>query len=308
MRFLLNLPSKLVHKNPPSARRILAATAAPRSTGSNNTSSTMEESTKHNNVEAQAWSQQCGAPTCGCMLRLQVDMTSDGTIQSAEYHSKALVLAAEPNGTTSRRELAQDGTWHNVIDTHYRFVPALTTKGRPMVQQCRCKPLKQLANAVCERLPGQNMVQLRNSLEFAGTRSSASFRQHLLNVFLPHKTKLGRGARQHQAGRCFDLVEEVFMALVKGYMPRARERYNPQYEEAVSAHHYDYYHHDNDYYHGVEDGNRRRINRGSSSTIAVASNDGSMSKRKQQDKFSGEGLDGAYFDWVSFVDDQKDSA
>jgi len=98
------------------------------------------------------------------------------------------------------------------------------------------------------------------------------------------------------------------MALVKGYMPRARERYNPQYEEAVSAHHYDYYHHDNDYYHGVEDGNRRRINRGSSSTIAVASNDGSMSKRKQQDKFSGEGLDGAYFDWVSFVDDQKDSA
>ena len=236
-------------------------------------------------------------------------MTSNGTIQSAEYHSKALVLATEPNGTTSRRELAQDGTWHNVIDTHYRFVPALTAKGRPMVQQCQCTPLKQLANAVCERLPGQNMVQLRNSLEFAGTRSSTSFRQHLLNVFCPsNNTNLARNAKQqpHKAGRCLDLVEEVFCALVKGYMPRAREEYHHDSQNIINEEYY--------YYHGVEDGNKRRINtinRNNRSSIAVASHDGNRrigNKRRQQHVFGGEGLDGAYFDWVSFVDDQKDSA
>ena len=223
-------------------------------------------------------------------------MTSDSIIKSAEYHSKALVLSTEPSGTTSRRELAQDGTWHNVVDTHYRFIPALTSKGRPMITECKCKPLKRLANAVCEQLPNKSMAELRNSLEFASTRSSPAFRQHLLNVF-GYSNSLHN--KQANAGRCFDLVEEVFVGLIKGYMPATRE-------EHQHDHDHPYYKYNQEYYDGAEDGNRR-------SRIAVASHDFRAlnnavveRNKRQEGGVFGQSLDGEYFDWVSFVDDQKE--
>ena len=268
MRFLLNSLANKCHNvyirnKSPSARIIMHEQHdGPSTTTSTTTSSTCSigsscgtnsmmipnsiRDEKLHEYHENIWSQQCG-PYCGCLLRIQiqVDPFDEYRIQSAEYHTKSLVLEQKVLEKMQKREMKEDGTWHTVIETRYGQAPLLTYNrrvfdeydnhdgfsstissttshghgqghfsrsidGRPIITSCTCKPLKQLANAVCSYLPRQGMTisAFKNTLEFQSNRASAGFRQHILTMI---------DASSRSAEKCFDLVENALIGLSRGY-------------------------------------------------------------------------------------------
>lgn len=153
-------------------------------------------------VVKDTWGQQC-SPQCGCVVRFQakVDETN-GRLIEAEYFAKS-VVSMEKNG---------------------RLAPVYTTTTkRPMLSPCKCKTVHTLANSILSHIENQKTTNLRNWTEFTFTRASTAFRRAALaNLQLPVQDK-----------HCFDLVEEAFTALVKGYIPPARRR--PDFEDMMKS-------------------------------------------------------------------------
>jgi len=210
------------------------------------------------------WSQHCGAPHCACLLRLEVEVSDDAVVKSASYQTKSLVLNQRINR-----------------DNKTLFEPKYTTKGRPMVQQCQCGTLKSLAYAVTTYLPGQTMNKLNSMTEYSGTRSSPAFRYTILRSLDLKEPDRFNG--------CFDLVEEAFMALIRGYLP-AKRRYPIEHEKQKNV---------ALPFHLAQENLReqsRRINRAIESSKA----------RDKKNRLYPGGMNDE--DWINFVDEQYEEA
>lgn len=181
-----------------------------------------------------------------------------------KYHSKALLLEKRAVAKETKKELNEDGSWSEKIITQYEVVPVRTTRNnRPLVAGCNCKTLKQLANAVCSYLPSRTISELRNSVEYSSIRSSTSFRSHILQQVDRKNSSL--------SGHCFDLVEEAFLTLLKGYEPQPRRQ-----EGQITKHH-------------SRGAGRVQFNRKKSiSNLST--------------------VDDEYLDWLSFVDEEEQSS
>ena len=246
--------NKFLRNNSPSARRVLAPNvfdvmntySVVSNPGIPSDDDDDNDNRRISSSSVNIWSQRCGNE-CGCLLRiqLQVDPSDSDRIVSAEYHTKALVLEKKVVEKIRKREMKEDGTWQTVTESRYAMMPLLTARkkkynrcndirhsnnnsikleARPVITSCNCKTLKQLANAVCSYLPtsqghhghlssiaighGMNMQAFKNELQFESNRASAGFRQHVLTMI---------GASPHTAGKCFDLVENTLIGLVRGY-------------------------------------------------------------------------------------------
>lgn len=144
----------------------------------------------------KAFGQQCSVD-CGCVVRFSTTRSSSGRLALASYTAKTVV-------TTGRGQ------------------PVMTTKGRPMLGACRCPSLHHLAGSLVEHyLPGSTMARLRSDLEFHTVRSSEAFMTSVLKAQgLPDSDR-----------HCFDVVEEAWTAMVKGYLPQPRRRAVPVVED-----------------------------------------------------------------------------
>jgi hypothetical protein len=146
----------------------------------------------------KAWGQQC-SPNCGCVVRFEteIDPATD-KITMANYYAKTIV-------TTSNQQQQ---------DQESKFLqPVLTSRtNRPLVQECSCPTLHQLASSVVDHLPSKKMSTVRNMSEFSSVRSSMAFRQ---TVLVEHELS-------KSDTHCFDVLEEAFTAMVKGHIPQPR--------------------------------------------------------------------------------------
>ena len=246
----------------------------------------------NNNHLDKVWSQQCG-PNCGCMLRMQVQIDpSTHKICSVEYHTKSLLLEKKAMGKMNRREMQENGQWMTVTDTVYQMIPLHTSRSqsRPMITSCNCGMLKRLANAVCTYLANHDVHSLRKTVEFTSTRASPAFRQHVLNLL---------GANEYSsnssASKCFDLVEEVLIGLVRGYEMEVEEstakRYTLNDANIVAA-------------QRTSDLNyQKERSRVEPKRYAIQSNNTPISIQAANE--SNYGVHEEYLDWLSFVDDNN---
>lgn len=137
-----------------------------------------------------SWGQQC-SQTCGCVIRFQAYEGLQTSSPVLTYIAKQIVSVPG--------------------ERHRRAV--LTLKGRPMIKECKCSSLHHLSSALVEYYSNSvNWQRIDSDLEFQAVRSSGAFRQSVLKI-------QGLPAT---ATHCFDLVEEAWTAMVKGYIPRPR--------------------------------------------------------------------------------------
>eukprot|EP00566_Odontella_aurita_P021229 CAMPEP_0113567644 /NCGR_PEP_ID=MMETSP0015_2-20120614/23393_1 /TAXON_ID=2838 /ORGANISM="Odontella" /LENGTH=221 /DNA_ID=CAMNT_0000470067 /DNA_START=302 /DNA_END=963 /DNA_ORIENTATION=+ /assembly_acc=CAM_ASM_000160 len=212
MRFLLSASSK-------AAKAAATSTSASSSSANNAAVQTASSAASSHRAAASAasmitrappggpgrrtevsWGQRC-SPVCGCVVRFE--STSDATtgrIRTAEYTARSVVASSSeaPGG---------DGALRLRPQTAER-------KGRPLLTECECRTLHAVASALTSHLPGRTMDAVRNSSEFDGFRSSESFRRAALSSMGLTPTP--------SSGRCYDLVEEAFVAAVRGYVPGPR--------------------------------------------------------------------------------------
>jgi hypothetical protein len=140
------------------------------------------------------WGQQC-SENCGCVVRFtaSVDTITDSVV-SIDYTCKTLIIGKHP--------------------TSNELVVAKTSKGRPLLKECKCTTLQSLSNSIVHEIRRKpNWKQLySDTCNFETNRSSTAFRQAVLNAHkLPSKDT-----------SCFDVVEEALTAMIKGYMPSTR--------------------------------------------------------------------------------------
>jgi len=148
-------------------------------------------STSHGDRQVQ-WGQQC-SPSCGCVVRFQA-VVNPGTKKYEDINYVARqVVTHSPSG---------------------QGASLLTAKGRPMLKECTCGSLHQLAAQATSHIQGKTTSQVKNMLEFHSTRSSLAFR----------KTVLTAQGLPPSDTRCFDVMEEALTAMVKGYMPSSRRQ------------------------------------------------------------------------------------
>jgi hypothetical protein len=135
------------------------------------------------------YGQKC-SPRCGCVLRFEASLDTEGHIQAATYHAKQIIVCTSMTDDPNRSRTVK---------------PTLTLskEPRPLLTECTCSSLHHLAKQVVAQLPHQRNV--RNQLEFTGFRSSLAFSHAILSRFdLPTETT-----------RCYDLVEEVLTSMIK---------------------------------------------------------------------------------------------
>ncbi len=195
MRFLLNPGLK-----PPKVVRQMAhrATFEPSVIVS-------RASTKNSNSSyTKSWGQQC-SPSCGCIVRFEaiVDRASQ-KIVDATYHAKS-IISIQKNG---------------------RLEPMRTMRtSKPMMKECKCNTLHTLAKEITSFIPNKNLDSVRNMNEFSQTRSSPAFRHAVLvDNELPRTDT-----------HCFDVLEEAFTAMIKGFLPSQRRNMNT-FDKILSNH------------------------------------------------------------------------
>lgn len=129
----------------------------------------------------------------------------DKTILGSDFTTKKLLL----------QRSGGDGT----IEAQ---TPLRTNKGRPQFVQSNCRTLHKLLSLTKDFMKGKSLIKMQTYIDFAGHRSSQSFRQVVLS--------------QHglEGGGCFDLVEDVVTGAIRGYLPAGRRC--PEYNQTV----YDY--------------------------------------------------------------------
>lgn len=188
MRFLLHAAAAAA-----TPKRAAATAVADAAT---TTSATTTTNTTTRTTKLKLWGQQCGV-SCGCVLRIELGVNDDNRVVTAEYTAKRILTTSTTTAATDNRR------------------PVLTSKGRLQYTPSPCVALHQLsANNVRFFLQGggRQLWQLQNYHDFSQARSSAAFRRAVLQA-----QRLGP-----QHSHCFDLVEDVVTALLKGYIPAAR--------------------------------------------------------------------------------------
>ena len=185
-------PSELMMMTP--RQKIVAR----QSIGSIQSSSTSSSSSSSSPSIETSWGQQC-SPNCGCVVRLEskVEMSTQ-TIVASSYVAKSIVTVTNP----------QTG----------QLVPLKTNRtSKLMFQPCRCETIHRLSQEITKYLPFKSLEMVRNMTEFPSMRSSVAFRHSVLaDHGLPRTST-----------HCFDVLEEAFTAMIKGYMPRARKCQEP---------------------------------------------------------------------------------
>jgi hypothetical protein len=81
-----------------------------------------------------------------------------------------------------------------------------------MMKDCKCKTIHTLANDIISYVTSRNLDSVRNMSEFSSTRSSPAFRHAVLVENQLPRTDT----------HCFDVLEEAYTAMIKGFMPRGR--------------------------------------------------------------------------------------
>lgn len=236
MRFLLQRTTSLKSGRPTVAT---SKKAAPR-----------VETRKNEGPCSKAYAQRC-SPNCGCVIRFEATLSSDGAsaspkVVNAAYHARRILAKS--------REDASGKTM--------RLQPLLTSRAspesaQPLMTTCSCQTLHLLAEQTVDYMNGRTMAHLLNDSSSNTARSSVALRHTILreNV-LPrieeqNNNKLGLGTSRpdqirdgepsnaiesinetERRGHCYDLVEEAFFALAHERMLRPREdseaeRYSP---------------------------------------------------------------------------------
>lgn len=156
-----------------------------------------------NDTLTRSWGQQC-ASDCGCVVRFEstIDPTSQ-KIVDINYHAKSIV------------SLKKDG----------KLEPIRTTRtNKLMLKDCKCRTVHTLAKEITNFVINKNLDQVRNMNEFSSTRSSLAFRHAVLvENHLPRTDT-----------HCFDVLEEAYTAMLKGYLPRQRREMR-SFEKTVVA-------------------------------------------------------------------------
>ena len=161
----------------------------------------------------KSWGQQC-SPNCGCVVRYEtvVDEATD-RIVDVTYHAKSVLLSASGSDDSSLVPQLTQTPDTNSTDS---------TKGRPILTECRCPTVHQLSSRITGYLRDRSLQHIYNTVEFSGVRSSPGFRRAVLA-----ENGLGRGSTG-----CYDLVEEAFVACIKGYMPKPRGAHDAGYNSS----------------------------------------------------------------------------
>ena len=214
MRFLLNATSVAASVRTRGASAVAAATTNSNNVGScagacstsanaNNATRTVSAAVQQPQRLQKSWGQQC-SPNCGCIVRYEtvIDEATD-RIVDAVYHAKTVL------STSSGKD---DGGLVPQLTQRSGTSTSSTTRGRPILTECRCPTLHHLSNRITTYLKDRPFQQIYNTAEFSSVRSSPSFRRAVLAV-----NGLGRGSTG-----CYDLVEEAFVACIKGFMPKPR--------------------------------------------------------------------------------------
>mmetsp|Transcript_18561 Transcript_18561/g.25540 ORF Transcript_18561/g.25540 Transcript_18561/m.25540 type:complete len:352 (-) Transcript_18561:88-1143(-) len=203
MRFLIHASSKSSRSFPVNkgvnnnvAKSGVKSSASSSCEGSQTQRPNMEGEAQQN--QERAWGQQC-SPHCGCVVRFESQLrpnasTYDNIILNSSYEAKTVV------STRNNR--------------NHHLQPQLTSKSRPLLTKCSCPTLHNLASRIVEHTDGKSLSSLRNELQFNSTRSSTSFRH----------TALKESNSDVSHTHCYDLVEEAYIAMLWGYMPRPRRQ------------------------------------------------------------------------------------
>ena len=138
------------------------------------------------------WGQQCSL-NCGCVVRFEAMVDpSTKEIVNATYHAKSIVATQTKDG---------------------RLEPARTSRtNKPMMKECKCKTIHTLAKEITTFVSNKNLDSVRNMSEFSSTRSSPAFRHAVLVGNQLPRTDI----------HCFDVLEEAFTAMIKGFLPSKR--------------------------------------------------------------------------------------
>lgn len=186
MRFLLNSALRSTGKAVRKGNKSLSASRFDVNVVSPSVSSRIELP-----CVTKSWGQQC-SPACGCVVRFEATVDpSTQVILSATYHAKSVV------------SVEKDGQLH----------PLRTTRtNKPMMKDCKCKTVHTLANDIISYVTSKNLDSVRNMSEFSGNRSSTAFRHAVLVENQLPRTDT----------HCFDVLEEAYSALIKGFIPRGR--------------------------------------------------------------------------------------
>ena len=218
MRFLLTAVSKPARRSVAAA--IESSSSSPKaawttphiaSKEKNHASKSAQEA---NTTTTTNFGQQCG-PHCGCVVRLELDVSAadnDQTVRTGQYTAKRVLLAK--NGT-----------------------PLRTSKGRLQYTSSQCPTLHRLLPQAIQFFQNKSLAKLQTYTDFCGHRSSPAFGQAVLQqhgLLVGAKNKNNNNKRGCAA--CFDLVEDVVTAAVRGYLPAPRRKppqNNPNYYPGV---------------------------------------------------------------------------
>lgn len=139
------------------------------------------------------WGQQCSM-NCGCVVRFEAMIDpSTQQIIDVTYHAKSIVATQTKDG---------------------RLEPVRTTRtNKPMMKECKCKTIHTLAKEITTFVSNKNLDSVRNMNEFSSTRSSPAFRHAVLVGNQLPRTDI----------HCFDVLEEAFTAMIKGFLPSKRQ-------------------------------------------------------------------------------------
>merc|ERR1712071_443703 len=111
-----------------------------------------------------------------------------------------------------------------------------TSRNRPLLQNCNCQTLNELGKQVADYLPNKKFHDIRNMTEYGGMRRSKAFRHvvlHDLGLHEDHppmderfvfdlKSEDRKVGKKIEKENCYDVMEEAFLGMVRGYIPSHR--------------------------------------------------------------------------------------
>jgi len=205
MRYLLTAASKPARRSV-AAAAIESSSSYPPSAVWNAPAIASKEKENHAGNSAQEtttnFGQQCG-PHCGCVVRLELDVSADNDqkVQTGQYTAKRVLLAK--NGT-----------------------PLRTSKGRLQYTPSSCATLHRLLPQVIQFFQNKSLAKLQTYTDFCGHRSSPAFGQAVLQQhgLLVAGANNNKNNNKRGCAACFDLVEDVVTAAVRGYLPAPRRK------------------------------------------------------------------------------------
>jgi hypothetical protein len=184
-------------------------------------------------VVQKRWGQQCGV-SCGCVLRLEIELDAKERVVAALATTKRILVQ-----TNSSNSNGKEPPHHlRPLLTKHRHRPQCTSPSP-------CRALQALTSAVVHYMPGRYLWQLQNYHEYSShMRSSGAFCRTVLDqMALPSSpSPLSPSSLQPSNSPpttmsytpCFDLVEDALTALLKGYIAAAR-RTTPLSTDAAGA-------------------------------------------------------------------------